>query len=120
MNKPLCSRHLTRRLIPWRNYTHFSHIKGENLPQDFTLWLDFLTPSEQQTLIRASLVMLDSVETRQHRRWRKMLQDSNDAVATSETCLIHSLFSPDKYYQFSDVRNDPVFTAFLMGQLKRG
>jgi len=78
-----------------------TNARGRCYPRDFTLLPDFLTLSEQKTLLATSLGILDSAESRQHRRWRRKLEASRTPDNSS---LIQSMFLPDEFYQFEEVR----------------
>lgn len=68
---------------------------------DFTLWPNFFTPCEQQTLLTAALKKLDSMESRQFRRRRKETKLS--LADPSDVASLQDLFFPEEYYDFQEV-----------------
>jgi len=98
-------RHLLRRNItPRRTFTSLNAHSEEGIhSRDFTFWPDFLTLPEQRILLKSSLFLLDSAESRQHQRWRKKSQVSQESPISSGQNTVCSLFLPDERYQFSEV-----------------
>jgi hypothetical protein len=70
--------------------------------QDFVFVPDFLDVMEQKTLLTASLKLLDSSESGQHRRLRRKLEASRQ-VSGATTPTLQSLFLPDELYHFEEV-----------------
>lgn len=72
------------------------------LGDNFNLHLDVFNGEEQKILLEASLNKLDRAEDKQHRKRRKVFQETR-AGKLSERLDVDSLFLPDQYYDFQKV-----------------
>jgi alkylated DNA repair protein alkB family protein 7 len=69
------------------------------LPEGLTFFPEFLSLTEQRTLLCATLSKLDSTETKQTRKRRKDFLANH----TQESGTIEDVFLPDAYYNFEEV-----------------
>ncbi|OAX38907.1 hypothetical protein K503DRAFT_690714 [Rhizopogon vinicolor AM-OR11-026] len=78
------------------------------LPEGFKLFPEFLSLTEQRTLLSAALSKLDSTETKQARKRRR------DFVANHprESRAIEDVFLPDAYYNFEEGHYDGVIRHY--------
>ncbi|KAG2158172.1 uncharacterized protein EDB93DRAFT_1238447 [Suillus bovinus] len=87
---------------------HSLQTRFAGLPEGFKFFPDFLSLSEQRTLLSAALTKLDSTETKQARKRRK------DFLANhpQEHRVIEDIFLPDAYYNFQEGHYDGVIRHF--------
>jgi alkylated DNA repair protein alkB family protein 7 len=69
------------------------------LPEGLTFFPEFLSLTEQRTLLCATLSKLDSTETKQTRKRRRDFLANH----TQESGTIEDVFLPDAYYNFEEV-----------------
>ena len=70
-----------------------------SLPEGFKIFPEFLSLTEQRTLLSAALSKLDSTETKQARMRRRDFLGNHP----QENRTIEDLFLPDAYYNFEEV-----------------
>lgn len=84
-----------------------THVRGGAFLSDFNFISDFLSVSEQRTLLSAALLRLDATGSRRFQKKRKSF------IASSKTAGLIApaqMFLPDECYEFSEVR--AVYNAF--------
>lgn len=72
------------------------------LPEDFTFFHNVLSVPEQQILLAAALDNLDQKESARFRRKRKVFGSRVSQLSNIDS--VSSLFLPDEYYNFEEVR----------------
>lgn len=78
---------------------HTLRTRSAGLPEGFKFFPEFLSLSEQRTMLSAALFKLDSTETKHARKKRR------DFLANhpQEHRVIEDIFLPDAYYNFQEV-----------------
>ncbi|KAL0947417.1 hypothetical protein HGRIS_013529 [Hohenbuehelia grisea] len=92
-----------------RTYASYSRIAP-----DFNLIPDFLSPTEQRTLLSAALQKLDAQESIQFRRRRKALklQQRKFEGSSDDTNCVQDMFYPDECYEFQEGHFDGVIANY--------
>ncbi|KAG2061191.1 hypothetical protein BDR06DRAFT_1001513 [Suillus hirtellus] len=87
---------------------HTLRTRSAGLPEGFKFFPEFLSLSEQRTLLSAALFKLDSTETKQARKKRR------DFLANhpQEHRVIEDIFLPDAYYNFQEGHYDGVIRHY--------
>ncbi|KAG1835656.1 hypothetical protein EV424DRAFT_1468114 [Suillus variegatus] len=87
---------------------HTLRTRSAGLPEGFKFFPEFLSLSEQRTLLSAALFKLDSTETKQARKKRR------DFLANHPQGhrVIEDIFLPDAYYNFQEGHYDGVIRHY--------
>ncbi|KAG2348468.1 hypothetical protein BDR05DRAFT_957095 [Suillus weaverae] len=94
---------------PWSRELHsLLRTRSTGLPEGFKFFPEFLSLSEQRTLLSAALSKLDSTETKQARKQRKDFLASHP----QEHRAIEDIFLPDAYYNFQEGHYDGVIRHY--------
>lgn len=85
-----------------RTFSTLPNSDAVSYTRDFILWPTFLTLPEQRILLTTALRKLDSIDSTQTRRRRKVY-GSSPVLSSVSTKTLHELFFPDHYYDFQEV-----------------
>ncbi|KAF8228922.1 hypothetical protein L208DRAFT_217021 [Tricholoma matsutake] len=94
-----------------RTFSTLPNSDAVSYTRDFILWPTFLTLSEQRILLTTALRKLDSIDSTQTRRRRKVY-GSSPVLSSVSTKTLHELFFPDHYYDFQEGHYDGVIRHF--------
>jgi alkylated DNA repair protein alkB family protein 7 len=90
-----------RRLLyaPLSRKIHSLRTRSAGLPEGFKIFPEFLSLSEQRTVLLSALTKLDSTETKQARKQQREFLANHPR----EHRAIEDIFLPDAYYNFQEV-----------------
>lgn len=91
-----------------REIHSFIRTRSAGLPDGFKFFPEFLSLSEQRTLLSVALSKLDSTETKQARKQRRDFLTNHP----QEHRAVEDIFLPDAYYNFQEGHYDGVIRHY--------